>query len=413
MRCVLGSWMLAVALGACAAAPTPRTPPESVVVATAKPRCRERSPIGDGVRLPFGFYSAPVDRFADLARAGVTMVGPYYGAPPTPAVLDAAAAHGLDVLYPVGFAQTRTEEEARAMLAEQIAAVAGHDAIAAWYVLPEELRPWVPAEMDYVAWVRETIRAQDPRQRPMLGYQPNHRQRDGLAEASASFDVVTRGLYANYVGAAHQRAWVREGAATIAAATGATQSAWAVLEMFEQPDPDELGRIGQWVRHDVYASLLSGARGVLVFSGWPREGFPAYAQYLDAYLEVATELNGPRALATPLLVGTPDDRLALETLDGPAEVELTAPGGARTVRALASREVRYGTSTWLYVVNSAEASLRVRIAGIPEECEIRALAGPSIRGHQLDLPALGVSVLRIPAIGSATSMVGPRSRRLP
>ncbi len=411
MRCVLASWMLAVGLLACAAAPL--VPEATAPVATATPRCREQSPIRNAVRLPFGFYSAPVDRFAEMADAGVTMVGPYYGAFPDRELLDAAASHGLQVVFPVGFTETRTEEEARAMLAEQIAAVAGHDAIAAWYVLPEELRPWVPAEMDYVAWVRETIRAQDPRQRPMLGYQPNHRQRDGLAEASASFDVVTRGLYANYVGAAHQRAWVREGAVTIAEATGATQSAWAVLEMFEQPDPDELGRIGQWVRHDVYASLVSGARGVLVFSGWPREGFPAYAQYLDAYLEVATELNGPRALATPLLVGTPAARLALETLDGPAEVELTAPGGARTVRTLASREVRYGTSTWLYVVNSAETSLRVRIAGIPEGCEIRTMAGPSIRGHQLDLPALGVSVLRIPAIGSATSMVGPGLRRFP
>ena len=64
-----------------------------------------------------------------------------------------------------------------------------------------------------------------------------------------------------------------EGARVIADASDPVQAPWAVLEMFEQPEDDDLTRVGAWVRHDVYASLVGGARSVLVFSGWPRGWF--------------------------------------------------------------------------------------------------------------------------------------------
>lgn len=344
--------------------------------------------------LPFGFYSVPASRFERLARAGVTMVGPYYGKRPSRSLLDAAQQAGLGVLYPIGLEIPRMDDEGRATLLAQVEAVADHQAVVAWYVLPEELRPWSDAEMLYAARVRALVRTHDPRDRPLLSYQPNHRQRDALSQASASFDMVLRGLYANFVGAKNRRAWVREGAGTIVAAAHVDQAPWAVLEMFEEPA--ESSHVRAWVRHDVYASLVAGARGVVVFSGWPRADFRAYEAYLDAYLEVAAELNGPLGLATPLLRGTASRPIELEIVSGPTRTDAAAGDSPRWVESLASRQVRDRDSRWIYLVNSAPQTVRVRLPAALSACPPVAVVGPAVRGNVLELPPLGVAVLRMP-----------------
>ena len=379
------AWLLCVGVVACAPATTPEvTPP-------AAPTCAVPETIEAPLEIPFGLYSVPVDRFEELSAAGVTMVGPYYGGAIDPALLDAAHDHGLRVLYPVGFEEARADDEARALLEAQVDAVVEHPAVGGWYVLPEEMRPWVDAEVEYLAWARSVVRGRDALGRPLLSYQPNHRRRKELVATSASLDVVTRGLYANFVGATHSRAWVREGASTIADAATDEQTPWAVLEMFAQPDTADLDRVGAWVRHDVYASLVGGARGVLVFSGWPREGFDAYGTYLDAYLEVAAELNGAQSLATPLLRGVPSSDVEVRLVEGPQTVAV----GGRDVRSVAWTVVRDGETTWAYVVNSAEVAVGVHIQ---TRCPAEVVLGPRLDSDVLRLPALGVSVLRAPSL---------------
>ncbi len=378
-------WLLCVGVHACAAAPAPE------VVVPTSPTCGDPEAIEAPERIPFGLYSVPVDRFGELAAAGVTLVGPYYGGAPKPGLLDAARDHGLGVLYPVGFDEVSIDDEARAALETQIDAVVDHPALAGWYVLPEEVRPWVDAEVEYLSWTRSVVRSRDASGRPLLSYQPNHRRRKELVAASASFDIVTRGLYANFVGAAHSRAWVREGARTIADASTDEQSPWAVLEMFSQPEADDLDRVRAWVRHDVYASLVGGARGVLVFSGWPREGFDAYGTYLDAYLEVASELNGPQSLATPLLRGAPSQGLTIRRVEGPGTVAV----GGRQVESVAWSVVGDGHTLWAYVVNSAEVPVSLEIQ---TRCRSEVVLGPGLDSDVLRLPALGVAVLRAPSL---------------
>lgn len=374
-------WLWSAGLLACAPAPAPK------VGSPPAPTCGPVETIEDPVRIPFGMYSVPVDRFEDLSAAGMTMVGPYYGGAVDAAVLDAAHDRGLRVLYPVGFDGVQVDDDARARLEAQVHAVVDHPAIGGWYVLPEETRPWVDAEVEYLAWVRSTVHAADPLHRPLLSYQPNHRRRDELAAVSGSLDIVTRGLYANFVGATHTRAWVREGARSIAEATAETQTPWAVLEMFAQPDAEDLGWVEAWARHDVYASLVVGARGLLVFSGWPRAGFDAYAAYLGAYLQVADELNGTESLATPLLRGRPSDAIELERVTGPARVT----AGGQEVDSVAWVVVRDGGTAWAYVVNSAEVEVGVKLRA---RCPAQSVVGPTLEGDVLRLPALGVAVLR-------------------
>lgn len=392
-------WCWGVWLGLCGCGPQANAEVVHPAAASvsAEVECSEAVAIEAPRVLPFGFYSVPVARFEELATAGATMVGTYYGKRPPRTLLDAADAAGLGVLYPLGLEEPSMDEEGRADLLAQMDAVADHDAVVAWYVLPEEIRPWSHAEMMYAARVRALVRAHDPRDRPLLSYQPNHRDRDGLAQASASFDMVLRGLYANFVGAKERRAWVREGAGAITAAAQLDQAPWAVLEMFEEPaDPAD---VRAWVRHDAYASLVAGARGVLVFSGWPRSGFPAYEVYLSAYLEVATELNGPLGLATPLLRGTDSRPIELEIVAGPTRTDAAMGESPRWVESISSRQVRDGDSRWIYLVNSAQYAVGVRIAAAAGACPPIVFIGPGLRGDILELPALGVSVLRIPDAG--------------
>ncbi|MEM6295041.1 MAG: hypothetical protein AAGA54_27460 [Myxococcota bacterium] len=380
------SWLALFAVACSAPQPRLATPPASTDAI-----CRAAAPVHAPARLPISIYSAPVDRFAELAASGVTTVGPYYGEPPDLTLLDAAHEAGLGVLYPVGFEDADLGANRGKDLKAQVDAVVDHQAVVGWYALPEEVRPWVASDLAYLAELRRAVHEADPRRRPLLSYQPNHRRRDELATASASFDVVTRGLYANFVGLGTQRAWVREGTRTIAAAATETQQAWAVLEMFEEPADADPARIDAWVRHDVYASLLGGARGVMVFSGWARPGFPSYATYLAAYLRVFAELNGPQALATPFLVGKPDGHASVRVLAGPASVPL----GSRRVASVQSRRFLLEQTVWTYVVNSAEVDVTVKL---DSPCPATSVVGPPLREGTLRMPPLGVAVLRAPAL---------------
>jgi len=346
------------------------------------------------LRVPFGFYSVPREQFSRLADAGVTMVGPYYGPTPSVALLDDAKAMGLGVVYPVG-------ADGVDAVGAQVDAVAGHDAVVAWYVLPEELRPWVPAEVEYLDTVRRAVHGSDARRRPLLSYQPNHADRARLVAISAAFDIVSRGLYAGYVGQGERRTWVRVGAETIVAAAGPEQSAWAVLEMFQQPAEHSRSRIAAWARHDVYASLVAGAEGILVFSGWPRKGFDDYETYLEAYLSVARELNGPQAIGTAVLRGVPSSQVRVTQVEGPASVEIGEGTAVERVPAVASAVLEDRGAVWVFVVNSAERSVALEI---DTPCPLERVVGPSVHGGRLVLPPLGVAVLRTAAHEESTAI---------
>jgi hypothetical protein len=172
--------------------------------------------------------------------------------------------------------------------------------------------------------------------------------------------------------------------------------------MFQEPTEPE--RIGAWIRHDVYASLVAGARGVLVFSGWPRAGFPSYAEYLRAYLAVADELNGQMGLATPLLEGVPSSQVSVEQLSGPEQVNASYSETPQMVPSVAARALTLGGATWVYVVNSAERPVRVRLHGAT--CSPRVQVGPAWRDNETELKALGVSVVRIPRVAPEAPVVG-------
>ena len=321
-----------------------------------------------GRLFPLGFYGL------NLARdkpEGVTLLGPY-GRENNVA---AAREHGLKCTYtislPMRFHQEKplrlTEDAIRDQVRKQVRAAAGNPEIAWWYLEPEELRYWRKNEMAYLKVAAAAIRQTDPLRRPVWMYDPNHRDAAALAHTVEHLDICGKGMYTNYSGQRENRVWVRWTVEQeIEAIRRANPSAVpiAVPEMFQEPPEALLLMIPKWVRHDVYLSLVSGAKGIMVFSGWRRPRFPAFDRYFQAYAACAREINGPLHLGQVFLFGQRRKDIRMRVLGGPAQV---ATAGDKPVQypSVAALDVAHGQGRYLFLVNSANAPVRLAVEGLP------------------------------------------------
>jgi len=138
----------------------------------------------------------------------------------------------------------------------------------------------------------------------------------------------------------------------------------AVPEMFEQPPEELLEMIPRWVRHDVYLSLISGAKGIVVFSRSERPDFSAHGAYAAAYEAIAHELNGPLHLGSVFLFGERRDDLRGHVLRGPSHVA-TAHEEPVEYPSVAVLDVAYGPDRYLFLANSSNEPVRVAVQGLP------------------------------------------------
>lgn len=386
-----------------------------------------------GRRLPFMGYSG--DPARDLA-AGFTVAGPVYG--DQRPYLDRCFANGWPVVAHVGLPVTfndkakdkyRLDEPTlREAIAAQVRDLAAHPEIAWWMVTPEELRPWRKDEMRYLEIVSETVRTNDPLHRPVALYNPNHRDAGSLAPIAEHVDVVAKGCYVNLSGRKRDRAWVRWSVEQelLAIERAGRPGAFAIVmpELCRDPEPGEEAEIERWVRHDVYLGLAGGAKGVLIWSLFPRrEVKRTWRAWHDAYARCGRELGGERGLGEVFLfgerrhdlrVGPVETRAAIDLpLGGDAEPETTneAERAARTVKhaAWTAAEFAHGTSRFVFVVNSANEPAAFTVAGWPpSSTAIDAFTDEAVRlpdegPLRLDLPAYGVAAIRLRHGGDESS----------
>jgi hypothetical protein len=371
-------------------------------LARIEPACAAPSDQAQGgaMTLPFGVFSPAVEDLAVLAANGFTSVGPWYQPERARQALAVAKQVGLSIVYPVGYPHERYKhgkriewdaETTRAELTAQIEALAGEPAITAWYLLPEELVEHDATHLEFLRVATAAIRAADPRGRPILSYQANHRDAGRLAPVVAHLDIATKGAYANFAGHRRTRAWVRWSIDELEAAGDATP--WVLPEMFEDPADADATTIAAWVRHDVHAGLVAGATGVLVFSGWRRPNFAAYDDYMAAYRDVAYELNGPLALGDALLAGDRCKGEPATIVTGPIEVTFEAGGETQRLPALAQLDLVHAGAHWTWLVNSSAESMTVR-AETWRRADVPLGAEHRIDDDTFLLPPWGVAVLR-------------------
>lgn len=337
-------------------------------------------PYPHGQRLTFSLYSIRSVK-DDWARPGFTAIGPYYGAQagaqfaPYDSVTNAAGALGLKCFYRVGmdipFLKEHvlpSDDEITATLTAQVRAVADRPEIAVWYLTPEELRYWRQDEIRYLQVATDAIRAADPQQRPVMLYEPNHRDAGALSKTLAYLDFSSKGMYANSTGHQDSRAWIRWGVEQELQAIAAVKpeaTSFAVLWMAADPKPEEAALIPRWTRHDVYLSLVSGAKGIVIWSGFRRANFSTFDAYLNGYAAAAQELNGPSGLGRVFLFGERRTDLRVEVVAGPEEQAVRVGETELSYPTVSWLDAALGTDRYLFLVNSASEAVRVKVTGFP------------------------------------------------
>lgn len=272
-------------------------------------------------------------------------------------------------------------------ITRQIKEAAANKSIAWWYLTPEELRWWIPNEIKYLELAYKAIKAADPDKRPVWMYSPGHRNDEALAKEAAFMDIIGKGVYTNYAGQKNSRVWVRwsieQEINAIRLADKKDAFPILVPEMFQEPAAEEKALIPLWVKHDVYLGLVSGAKGVVIFSLWARAKFPSHPVYYEAYCGVAEELNGTAGLGQVFLFGKSRNDIQMKITGGPATVSCKLKIKqieTFTYPAVAFANLAYGNKRYLIAVNSANSNLTAEFSGFPKTgiAAVNAFSGKTV-----------------------------------
>lgn len=309
-----------------------------------------------GSIFPFGFYAG---QSIKSHNESVTLLGPYS----QEKNIDYAKRNGIKCVYSLGVQRGEIKDLTQIKLADiyqliyqEVKKVVHNSEIAWWYLLPEELRHWNVNEMKYLRTAISAIKKADHLNRPIWMYEPNHRTWKALAKTVKYLDICGKGMYTNYAKQQHNRVWVRwsiEQELKAISYSNPSAIPIAVAEMFSDPEFWQQEVIERWVRHDVYLSLVSGAKGVMVFSGWRRPSFKSFDAYLQAYSKISNELNGPLQLGNVFLFGEKKNDIELRVFGSSPTLTLRYRGEIYQYPSVAMINIDFGELKYLFLVNSS------------------------------------------------------------
>lgn len=367
-------------------------------------------PVGDA--FPLGLYSIDnPEEMKQLTEDGWNLAHTYGF---TPEFLATCAEGGMRALAHLpGSTEPVPESETE----ELIASLAQSPTIA-WWDLPEERRWWREGEMQLVTELCQWTRTYDPHKRPNYMYLPGHYTAEDVAKYVPHLDIVPASVYTTYALMPH--AWVRwrmeetiQGIRDAGATIGkdylnGEKTPIAVLELFyEATEKDQAPKVmtPEGAYHDFWQCIVSGARGVLLFSYYHKRDRPEFEENWRAYCRAASQITGPERLGEVILAGVPFDGVSCEIIDGPAQTGTFVPHGT-TLDPVSFPSVDLLAKQWqgsLYVVlvNSAESPVTARIQGLPPAAsEAQVLfEGQTIPleagGLDISFPPLGVKILKM------------------
>ncbi len=351
----------------------PRTVVAIMLVGLALPASAQElpaRPYPQGDAFPLGLYSLdPREEMPGVTPFGWNFGHTYHF---DATYLDAALASGL---YSVARLPRVEEETTWDTIRERIAEYAAHENVV-WWDFPEELRYWYEDEHEMLVRMSELTREIDPMQRPNYMYMPTHITAARIARDAPWLDIIGCGGYTEY----HHmpRPWIRyaiereiEGIRQAGFEVGQDYLAGektpiAVLQLFYNPTMSILSPID--ARHDFWASIAAGARGVMIFSYWHKRDGGVLQATWEAYAQCAQQLTEAN-LGPVFLFGEPYEDVRFGILSGP---QMSAPfepyGYNHEIRypSLMVRAWSHEGSLYVLAVNSAERGLTARLFGLPE-----------------------------------------------
>lgn len=350
----------------------------------------------DPQQIVFAGYSGKPEQDKEV---GFSVAGPVYGN--QDAHLKECARVGIPAMAQINFSKTIFDAPLDkvaidASVAEQMKHLDSLAKIYYWCIQPEEVRPWRVREMEFLQIVADSIRKHDTTGRPVFHYQPNHRDANTLKPIAKDVNIVGKGCYVNSAGYKDKRAWVRWSVEQMLASMEGSKNAklcWVMPELCKDPDLEDVEKIRRWARHDVYLGLATGAKGVLIWSLFPRkEVKKTWQQWYDAYAECARELNGPNGIAKIFLNAKPIDRYSVEGGDSvqatrsgselEANTSLAEEGKDQQHHPLTIKAFELEGSQYIILVNSTPTTRTVTIKGASPSQEVDVFLSDRLRRDQ-------------------------------
>jgi hypothetical protein len=343
--------------------------------------------VGGGSEVKRGNLLPESKRLADqreIIAAGITMLGPQYEL--NDQIIADAKKFKVKAFYtiePVIDGQKVTRqylialnkagkaidtEKVRKAVAEIVKKAAVNKEIAWWNITPEELRFWEKNEKLYLKAASEAIRKADLLKRPVFMYEPNARNAKALAKLASYLDIIGKGMYTNYSGMKNSRVWCRwtieQEIEAIKMSGRRNAIPIALPEMFQQPANGELSQINTWARHDAYAALIAGAKGIVIFSASRRPKFTARTEYLKSYLQICKELTGKLNLGQIFLFGERRKDISISILEGPETVALKGRRINKKYPSISMANIAYKNCRYVFLVNSSNKPVEAVVGGL-------------------------------------------------
>jgi len=329
-----------------------------------------------GKTFLFSLFSVLSPDLEKMKKDGFTVIGPYYGSQQKVAVLHKAKTADLKCIYRIGIGinfhtddkvKIPSKEELYKLIQTQMAPALKSDRVICWYSASEEMRWWHPKECKLLKLTYEVVKELDPLNRPFFMYEPNARTASSLTKMLKYQDYSAKGMYVNLSGHQNDRVWCRwsteQEIEAIKLSGRPDIVPICVPEMNCDPAPEYTNMIPLWTRHDIYCSLVNGAKGVVIWSGFRRGGFSTYNKYYAGYASVAREINGPLNLGKIFLFGKKKNDLSIKIIEGKESLDLTVEGKEHTYPSVSILNTAYNNKRYLFLVNSDSNPVKMAING--------------------------------------------------
>ncbi len=245
-------------------------------------------------------------------------------------------------------------------------------------------------------------------------YIPGHYTASQVAQYVPYIDIVPSSVYRCY--RRHPAGWTRwrmeetlQGITLAGSHVGTNylrgeKFPVAIIEMFHYQGADPLTAAGS--THDFWQSIVSGARGVLIFSYTHRTDRPEFEAPWQALNAAAVLVSGPEKLGRMILEGERLSDVDATVLVGePNTAEfLTTPFEKEPIRFPACNvlAINWRHATYVIAVSSADSPSQVEISGMPAGettfVSLNRPDAPPVRSSNgsltLDFEPLGVWVLK-------------------
>ncbi len=330
-----------------------------------------------------------------------------------------AESHGLAVMMQLGVL-VPSEPDVPLPIPADIQALAVHDNIAMWSIVPEEIS-WYPPGPSNTQFAQlkqwaDNIHANDPKNRPVTHYLASNYATIDLAPYTPFIDAIGAGAYADH--GSKPRPWIRwriEQEVNAINNTGNRPGVFpvAVLQMFASEGfPGETQMQAADGYHDAYLSLVSGAKSVMIFTGGRKNEVPGL---YDRYGDFAQEINGPDRLGDVFLKGIDlgaFSKVKPTVISGPTKSEAFTtnfawPPSGPTVQydSISYRVMTHNEQLYVSAVNSTEEAVTASFPAVRSSGPIDVLfqnrqVVPGTDQFTDAFTALGANNYRLPAESS-------------